>query len=212
MTEIIPAILPKNESELEESLARIQGVGGFVQIDVVGTNIVRGRESMPMWEEFDFEFDLFVHDPAAEIESLVALGASRIVIHAESKNSMEAIQQLQHLRGGTYAVEVGLGLRVDDTPAALEPYTGLYDYVQVMGIAHEGVQGQPFDERCLALVSEIRNANPALVIQVDGGIDSLQIPRLVAAGAQRLVIGHAIFNTPDPLAAYAELTQTLHKL
>lgn len=211
MIEIIPAILVKNSSSLEEQLARIQGVGGLVQIDLVERGVLDGREAMPLWEEFDFEFDIFLKDPAEETERCVALGATRIVIHAESKNAVEAIKQLQHLRGGTYAVEVGLGLRVDDTLEALEPYAGLYDYVQVMGIVQEGEQGQPFDERCLDLVSKIRAAHAALVIQVDGGVDLLQVPRLRAAGANRLVIGHAIFNAQDPLAAYAELVQEANK-
>ncbi len=211
MIELIPAILPKNETDLEESLARIQGVGGLIQIDLVEKNVLQSREAMPLWEEFDFEFDLFFKDTAAEIESCIALGASRIIIHAQSKTAAEALQKVQHLRGGTYAVEIGLGLKVDDEPSALEPYAGLYDYVQVMGIAQEGMQGQPFDERCLELVSKLRSANPTLIIQVDGGVDALQIPRLKAAGVNRLVVGHAIFNAQDPLAAYAELAQEVNK-
>ena len=207
MIEIIPAILPSSDSELEETLTRIQGVGGMVQIDLVGKNILQGRDSMPLWEEFDFEFDIFLKDAEQDVASLVALGASRIVIHRESKNALQALQSVQHLRGGSYAVEIGLGLRVDDTPSALETYAGLYDYVQVMGIAQEGVQGQPFDERCLTLVSELRSANPTLTLQVDGGVDALHIPRLIAAGANRLVVGHAIFSAQDPVAAYAELVK-----
>jgi hypothetical protein len=58
MIEIIPAILPKSFAELEEGLSRLRGVVPFVQIDFVGKNVLSEQESIPLWEEFDFEADV----------------------------------------------------------------------------------------------------------------------------------------------------------
>lgn len=201
MIEIIPAILPKTFSELEEELMRLRGAGGLVQVDLVGKNILAGQDVMPLWEEFDFECDIMLANPVAEVPVCIALGASRICVHANAGSAHEAIESLQHLRGGSYATDVGVALPAGSTAEALTDFEGLYDYVQVMGIAHEGVQGQPFDERAVSLVRALRTAHPTLVIQVDGGVDGTHIEELVQAGASRLVMGHAILKAADPVQA-----------
>jgi ribulose-phosphate 3-epimerase len=55
-----------------------------------------------------------------------------------------------------------------------------------------------------ALLDAAGNAAP---IEVDGGIDIVTAPRIVAAGAEILVAGHAIFGGPDP----AEATRALRR-
>jgi ribulose-phosphate 3-epimerase len=42
-------------------------------------------------------------------------------------------------------------------------------------------------------------------IQVDGGVDSQNAPRLIAAGVNVLVAGTAVFASDDPVAAIAQL-------
>jgi hypothetical protein len=84
MIEIIPAILPKNWSELERGLEMLQGVAPLVQIDLVGTNVLLGKYSLPLWEEFDFECDIMLKDPAAEVQSCIDVGAARILKYCSS--------------------------------------------------------------------------------------------------------------------------------
>jgi ribulose-phosphate 3-epimerase len=66
-----------------------------------------------------------------------------------------------------------------------------------MGIAKIGYQGQPFDERVLEQINQIRLASPNLPISVDGGVDVTTEPLLKAAGATRLVSGSAVFGAED---------------
>ena len=47
--------------------------------------------------------------------------------------------------------------------------------------------------------------NTEAPIEIDGGIDLVTAPRVVAAGARILVAGHAIFDAPDPEQATREL-------
>ena len=207
MIEIIPAILEHSVADVHAQLERLQGVSPVVQIDLVGKNFLSGEDAMPLWDEFDFEFDLMLPHPDAEIEHCVALGSSRIVVHAHDSGAHEALLAIQHLRGGTYATEAGIALAAGDTPDALQSFLGLYDYVQVMGIAREGSQGQPFDERALALIQNLRDAHPARIIQVDGGVDRTNVAALVEAGASRLVVGHAIRNAINPKAELQALRE-----
>lgn len=202
-TTIIPAVLPSTYTELEESLGRLRGVAPLVQVDMV-TPLFEGTEVMPYWEEFDFEFDIFLEQPETYIEQCLALGASRIVVHLRHEGARAALERLQQGRDGEFAVAVGVALRSTDTLETLEPYAGLYDYVQVMGIVKEGNQGEPFDERAFGLVAALRAAYPRLDVQVDGGV-APRAEELVRAGANRLVIGSALLRAENPRAAYKEL-------
>ena len=202
MIDVIPAVLPHNWSELEEGLRRVRSLAPLVQIDVV-KDIFAGREFLPMWEELDFELDLYI-DPEEFAARAVGLGASRVVVHERQQKARRALEVLKPLRGCDYPTAVGLALRPSDLPAALDSYAGLFDYVQVMGIDKEGEQGQEFDPRAIELVRSLRAAHPALFIQVDGHAAGHE-GELARAGASRLVVGSAIVRADNPEAAFKEI-------
>jgi ribulose-phosphate 3-epimerase len=68
-----------------------------------------------------------------------------------------------------------------------------------------GFGGQTFIPRSESKVRQVRELlrreGSSAPIEVDGGIDVHTAPRIVAAGADILVAGNSIFNTPDPTAA-----------
>ncbi len=199
MIEIIPAILPKNIYELEEGLAKLRGVARLVQVDLVGTNVLAGKESIPFWDEFDFEADIMLQKPSSEIEAVLTAGPTRVVVHANAADAHEALLMLQATRKGEFIIEVGVALASHDTIDALSKFEGLYDYVQVMGIDHIGVQGEPADphHKELELIRALRAAHPTLTIQVDGAAGAH--PReLVLAGANRLIVGSRILSANNP--------------
>ncbi len=204
MVDIIPALLVRSKRDLEAGLERLRGVSSWVQIDFVNANYLEGQEAFPHWEEFNFEVDLMLAGQASEAQALVGLGAARVVVHAAGGEAREAISALQQYRAGDFAVEVGVALRSVDTPDVLSEFEGLYDYVQVMGIAVEGSQGQPPDPQAEELVRALRAASPSMLIQVDGAV-APRVKELVEAGASRLVVGGAIVNADNPKAVYKEL-------
>ena len=161
---------------------------------------------MPLWQEFDFECDVMLQDPAREVKTCIDAGASRIVVHAGAASARKALEILQESRGGDFPIEVGVALQAHDTPATLKPYEKLYDYVQVMGIDHIGKQGEPPDphHRDVKLIRALRKQFPTLTIQADGAAVA-HIGELVNAGVNRLVVGSAILRAQDPKAAYKAL-------
>ena len=219
MVEIIPAILPTSLQDSEKHLSRVRGLTKKAQIDVVDgiyapnrtwpyreasqreefARIVNGKEKFPHGQEFEFQFDLMVSHPESEIQKYIALGARAIVVHAASAGAGEAVALLQPPRSGG-SVAVGVALRAHDAPEAFAPFIGLCDFVQVMGIEHEGVQGEPFDpdRKAIELVAGLRKAHPSLLIQVDGGVRLENARALAEAGANRLVVGSGIMKTADP--------------
>ena len=60
-------------------------------------------------------------------------------------------------------------------------------------------------ESASGLVRHAARRSSRAPIEVDGGIDRSTAPRVVAAGAEILVAGVAIFNTPDPERATRDL-------
>jgi pentose-5-phosphate-3-epimerase len=144
-------------------------------------------------------------EPESHVQACVDIGASRIIVHAGA-GAKKAIEMLQDKRGGEYAVVIGVALASHANVEDLDEYAGLYDFVQVMGIDHIGMQGQPPDPHHheLALISALRAKFPDLVIQVDGA--AAAHPReLVAAGANRLIVGSAIIQALNPKGAIEKL-------
>jgi len=202
MIEIIPAILPHSYGQLEEQLNRLSGIAPRVHVDVV-KDIFGTTEGLPLWDQFDFEFDIYI-EPAEFVERALGLGVSSVVVHARHHTAREAMEALQESRGGDYPVGVGLALRPIDNAHEVAMFDGLFDFVQVMGISHEGHQGETFDLRAIELVQALHTAYPQLHIQVDGHAAGHE-QALVAVGARALVVGSAIVDSDNPQASYKEI-------
>lgn len=208
--EIIPAILPKDFDEVVEKTSLIKGFVKMVQIDICDgqfvpnatwpykkeddsyNKIIKEEMGIPGWEQLNFEIDLMVNHPEKIIEEWVIAGATRIVIHAESKGDVAyAIDAL------TGRVEVGIALNLDTPIDVIEPFKDKIQFVQCMGIEHIGFQGEEFDTRVIDKVKEVKAKYSNLIVSVDGGVSLITAPDLFKAGAERLVAGSAIFGADN---------------
>ena len=230
MVEIIPASMPKSFAELEVLVGRVHGFAKKVQVDVVDgrfarrswfspktwpytdrssfNKIIKDEKGLPFWQEVDYEFDLMIEHPLEEVMNFIRAGGTHIVVHAGAPGAVEGLQKLVDVRqsdDGAFTITIGLALLPDMQPDILESFDALYDYVQVMGIKRIGRQGEPFAPQSLALIERLRKRYPDLTIQVDGGVSMKTARRLVQAGANRLVVGHAILTADNPEEAYNAL-------
>ncbi len=222
--EVIPAILPKSFEDLEAHGTRVREGAKTIQIDVVDgvfahnktwpykdaatfEKIIAEEHGLPFWDDIDYEFDLMVEDPHTKVMDFVRAGAARVTVHANAHGAVEGLRSLAELRQetGAYVITTGLALLPTMQPDVLDSFDTLYDYVQVMGIAKEGFQGQPFDHHAIPLIERLRRRYPDLVIQVDGAVKIENAHALAAAGANRLIVGSAIFESDDPLAAIEQI-------
>ena len=222
MTEIIPAILTDNFNELREGISRVVNVVTVVQIDMCDgifvptlswpyneikadhkenniDSILEEEEGLPFWDSLDFEFDLMVSDAHKQFDFFVRLGAKRVVFHIEAeKNINEFNEFLEGIDMYTREnVEIGVALNTTTPIETIKPIISKVDFIQCMGIEKIGYQGEPFDERVLEQISELRKIYPELIISVDGSVNETTAPLLVKAGANRLVVGSAIMNSYD---------------
>lgn len=218
MSAIIPAILVKTRKEIEAQLAFLKGLVETVQIDVVDRKRT-GRVSWPYVDggfsalpegfdihdmgDFRFEMDLMVEEPREAMAAFLKAGAGKLIFHAESTSGMAALlDELERDYGRDKELtpdllSVAIAIHADTKPAQYEPYLDRVDYVQFMGIAREGAQGEPFDERVVDAVKAFRGSHSDILIQVDGGVSLETAPRLLYAGANRLVVGSALWNSGD---------------
>ncbi len=229
---IIPAILPKSYQEVEEKLVLAATHVPCVQIDIcdggyvpsrtwpylkgpgvedmIFNDIIDQEKAFPHWEDVDIEFDLMVKDVYQKIPDFISAGASRIIVHKHSVSDDE----LEHIirdygkhseELGPFDVELGIALMPKDTPESIAPLVDKIYFVQVMGVEKIGFQGQGVSSHAYELVANLRARYPELIISVDGGVNLETAPLFIKAGADRLVVGSALYGSSDFLGTLETL-------
>jgi len=209
MIEIIPAIMPQSFKELEEKVGPIHGLIKTVHLDVMDgsmtssmnwpfTNeglkemekVTSGEIGLPFWKEINYEVDLMMQTPEESFAEWVNAGFHRIIVHVETTQKLLSL--IKEWRG---VVEIGVAIGIETPNEEAYKYVDAgADFVQFMGIYQIGFQGNPFDSRVLEKISKMREVYPNLPISADGGVNTETVPKLLDAGADRLVIGSAIFK------------------
>lgn len=180
---------------------KVEGIAGE-DLDQRFLNILGEREGMPFWEDIDFELDLMVHDAIKNFDIYTKLGPKRIIFHIETEEISSDLENFKNFLEGIDmyvrdSIEIGVAINADTPIEQIFPIVNNIDFVQCMGIAKIGYQGEPFDERCIENIKILKNKFSDLIISVDGGVNLDTGLKLVDAGADRLVAGSAIFNTDD---------------
>ncbi len=224
---VVPAVLPTSREDLEKKLALFAKLPSVsrVQIDVVDgkfaspaswpytapaelQGMIERGEMLPDTHCLEYEIDLMCFDAEAAAGDWLALGAARLTFHAESVTDVPRLLASLRKRygGGTdfalsSLVSFGLALNVGSDVALIEPCLGEIEYVQFMGIATIGKQGQPFDRRVLENVRIFHERHPEVPMQVDGGVSETTAKELLALGVSDLIAGSSILRAKDPAAA-----------
>ena len=222
MSLVVPAVLPSSREELEEKFALFARISSVkrMQIDVVDGRfvtpanwpytapaelqaMVKHGEMLPRLDSVEYEIDLMCLDAADAAAAWLALGATRLTFHAETATDLP--QQLAATRKQYGSVvSFGLALNIASDLALIETCLGDIDYVQFMGIAKIGRQGQPFDRRVFEKVRVFRNRHPDIPVQVDGGVSLDSAKKLLALGVSNLIVGSGILKASDPAAEVAK--------
>jgi ribulose-phosphate 3-epimerase len=230
MSLVTPAVLPSSKEDLEEKLALFARIPlvSRIQIDVVDgkfatpaswpytalaelENMVKSGQMLPRLDSIEYEIDLMCLDAERAASLWLALGATRIIFHAESATDLPRLLASSRKRFGagdgfaSGLISYGLALNVSTDLALIEPCLGEIEFIQCMGIAKIGQQGQPFDKRVLEKVRTFRKRHPEIPVQVDGGITIVSARELVALDVTNLVVGSGILKAADPAKAFAAL-------
>lgn len=212
MIPIVPAFIPTSKEALIQSLQTLAGVPE-IHLDLVDGVFVPFRawpyeplgtiaDIQTITDRFTLEVDLMVDAPLIAASEWMAVGADMLVFHTENTT---VAQFSDFARYAPSSITVSIAATCATSLEELEPYLALTDTLQLMGIAEIGAQGQPFDERVLGRIVEVKQHFPKLAITIDGSVNEKTIPTLKAAGANRFICGSAITKAASPLAAYKTL-------
>ena len=158
-------------------------------------------QSIRRFTKIPFDVHLMIEPVDQFIESYVKAGADIITVHAEATKHLDRTLNLIKSKG----VKCGVSL-VPSTPAwVLEYVLDIVDLVLVMTV-NPGFGGQKFIPSQLKKIQQIRaminKSGREIDLEVDGGINVETAKACIAAGADVLVAGSAIFGG-DTVKDYA---------
>ncbi len=202
MAEIIPAIIARDFKDLETKLGVLDGLTRWRQLDVTDGLFASPTsfQEPDLLEELDgqgkIEVHLMIERPEYYLPKWLRV-ADRVIVHFEATEKLDEV-----LRYFTeLPIESGLAVLLHTPLQKILPWVPHFKLIQLMGIAQIGAQGQPFDKKVIERVKFLRARFPDVTIAVDGGISLPNAKELLAAGVNNLVVGSAIWQAKDPVAA-----------
>jgi ribulose-phosphate 3-epimerase len=182
--------------------------GHFVPNITLGPPVVRAIRRVATRP---LDVHLMIEDPDRYIEEFVAAGASMVSVHVEVVRHLHRTVSLIRKLGA----KAGVVLNPATPVGSLEAIAPDVDFVLVMSV-NPGFSGQSFIPHSLDKLRRIRSllesTGSQALIEIDGGIDQTNVSDVVAAGANILVAGQAIFGNPDPEAATRALRAAANQL
>ena len=205
---IAPSILSADFAALGRDIAAVErGGADLIHIDVmdghfvpnitIGPPVVRAIQKIATRK---LDVHLMIEEPDRYIDDFVDAGASMISVHVEVLPHLHRTLGYIRKRGA----KAGVVINPSTPVSSLEDVARDLDFVLVMSV-NPGFGGQSFIPHSLEKVRRVKALLSAVgstaQIEIDGGVDASNVAEIVAAGANILVAGNAIFGTPDAEAA-----------
>jgi ribulose-phosphate 3-epimerase len=200
---IAPSILSADFTRLGDAVRDAEAAGvDRVQVDIMDgrfvPNITFGpltvRALRPL-TRLTLEVHLMVTPPDDFIDAFAEAGADTLIVHQEATPHLH--RSIQRIHG--HGKKAGVAINPSTPAAVLSEVLASLQLVLVMTV-NPGFGGQKFIPETLRKLRELRRTFTELgldcELEVDGGIHEQTAPLVVAAGANVLVAGSAVFGVP----------------
>jgi ribulose-phosphate 3-epimerase len=201
---IVPAIIAKNQVELDGIFEKISDSAVLVQLDIMDGHFVPNHSldfdfRLPQ-RRYTYEAHLMVNDPNLWIRSYGAK-MDTIIAHFESPStSLDTIHSIRH-----FGKKAALALNPETEIEQIAGYLDDLDQVLIMTV-NPGFYGSPFLPEVMGKITKLRQIKPELDIEVDGGIKPETIAIVDRAGANLFVSGSYLVKSDN----MQERMQILH--
>lgn len=213
---VYASLLNCDVGRLAEQVAEIEASGcvGGLHVDVMDghfvPNLAFGPQSVEALRErtrLPIEVHLMVTEPAHLLGIFHSAGAQRLIIHAEA--CLQLHRDLRSIRD--LGAQAGVALNPGTSLSVVEYVIEEVEELLLMGV-NPGFGGQSFITSVESKINGARElidrAGLNVHINIDGGIKPENARRLVSLGADRLVVGSALFSPPS-IGACARTFKTM---
>lgn len=211
MIQIAPSMLSADFLHLENDVEMVNEHADLFHLDIMDgvfvPNISYGFplvEAMAKIARKPLDTHLMIVEPEKYVERFVKAGSAMVSFHLNATKDPDAV--LAKIR--ECGAKAGLVINPDLPVESLFPHLKNCDFVMLMSV-FAGFGGQKFIEdtygRIEALKAEIEAQGLNIPIEVDGGVSAANSAKLVAAGAEILVAGSAVFKAEEPAAVISAM-------
>lgn len=211
-TFIAPSILSADFAHLADEVAAVErGGADLLHVDVMDGHFVPNLtvgppivESLKKVTKLPLDCHLMMTNADAFIDEFASAGADYLTVHVEACPHLHRTVQAIKERG----VKAGVTLNPATSLHTIEEILPEVDLVLIMSV-NPGFGGQKFITSCLQKIVRTRQmidrAGSRALLEVDGGVKVDNAAQILAAGADVLVAGSAIFTSRDYAATIAAL-------
>lgn len=209
---IAPSILAADFANLQRDVEMLnESDADYIHVDIMdGLFVPNISFGIPVTEAIHrharkpLDVHLMIMDPDNYLEAFKNAGASIISVHYEAckhlNRSLQAIRQL--------GIKAGVAINPHTPVELLSDSLEMLDLVCIMSV-NPGFGGQKFIENTYSKVSRLKEMintkGCETLIEIDGGVNLDNAPKLMEAGADVLVAGSFVFNSSNPKETISEL-------